>query len=185
VGADDVVAAASRGERWALTELFRAYQPGLVRFLRGQERAAADDLAGEVWMAVAHRLGEFVGDERAFRCWLFTIARNRLADYRRRAARRRTAPLPADEIEPYLESGRSADPADVVVGDMAAQEAIDQLVGELPPAQAEVVLLRVVGGFDVAEVASITGRSAGAVRVLQCRALKRLASTPAARVVTR
>jgi RNA polymerase sigma-70 factor (ECF subfamily) len=185
VSTDDVVAAASRGERWALTELYRAYQPGLVRFLRGQERAAAEDLASEVWIAVAHRLGQFVGDERAFRCWLFTIARNRLADHRRRAARRRTSPLPADDIELHIKAGGSVDPADLVVGDMAAHESIDVLAGELPPAQAEVVLLRVVGGLDVAEVASITGRSEGAVRVLQCRALKRLSSALASSVVTR
>ena len=184
MGADDVVAAASRGERWALTELFRAYQPALLRFLRGQDRAAAEDLAGEVWMAVAQRLGDFVGDARAFRCWLLTIARNRLADHRRRGARRRTTPLPAADIEPHLDAERSGDPAELVVADIAAQQAIDLLVSALPAAQAEVVLLRVVGGLDVAEVAVVTGRSKGAVRVLQCRALKRLGSSAAVGVVT-
>jgi RNA polymerase sigma-70 factor, ECF subfamily len=134
---------------------------------------------------VAQRLGDFVGDERAFRCWLFTIARNRLADHRRRAVRRRTTPLPATDIEPLLDAVRSGDPAELVVADMAAQQAIDVLVGALPAAQAEVVLLRVVGGLDVAEVAAVTGRSEGAVRVLQCRALKRLGSRSAMGVVTR
>ena len=47
-------------------------------------------------------------------------------------------------------------------------------IARLAPDQAEVVLLRVVGGFDVDEVAAIVGKKAGAVRVLQHRALKRL-----------
>jgi RNA polymerase sigma-70 factor (ECF subfamily) len=45
----------------------------------------------------------------------------------------------------------------------------------LPPAQAEIVLLRVVAGFDSYEVAAVTGRKPGTVRVMQKRALERLA----------
>lgn len=47
-------------------------------------------------------------------------------------------------------------------------------IATLPPDQAEVVLLRVVAGFNAGEVAAIVGKKAGAVRVLQHRALKRL-----------
>jgi RNA polymerase sigma-70 factor, ECF subfamily len=185
VHGDEVVAAARRGERWAFTELFRAYQPGLLRFLRGQEPGAADDLAGEVWVAVARGLDRFVGDERAFRCWVFAIARNRLADHRRTAARRRTAPLQPKDLESYVDLGAVPDPADVVVGARSAQDAIDALVVILSPSQAEVVLLRIVGGLDVAEVASITGKSEGSVRVLQHRALRRLGSALTPRTVTK
>jgi RNA polymerase sigma-70 factor, ECF subfamily len=45
----------------------------------------------------------------------------------------------------------------------------------LPREWAEIVLLRVVGGLDSAEVAAVTGRKAGTVRVIQKRALERLA----------
>ena len=45
----------------------------------------------------------------------------------------------------------------------------------LPPDQAEIILLRVVAGLPVEEVAAITGRRPGTVRVLQHRALRRLA----------
>jgi RNA polymerase sigma-70 factor (ECF subfamily) len=177
-----VVAAAIRGERWALTELFRTYHSGLLRFLRGQDHAAADDLASEVWMAVAQRLSTFTGDERAFRCWLFTIARNRLADHRRRTLRRRTSPVSADDIE--LQAERAEDPGERVVAVVSARQAVERLVADLPPAQAEVVLLRVCAGLSVSEVAGITGRSEGAVRVLQHRALRRLGSTRIATGVT-
>jgi RNA polymerase sigma-70 factor (ECF subfamily) len=45
----------------------------------------------------------------------------------------------------------------------------------LPPAQAEIVLLRIVAGLDSYEVAAVTGRKPGTVRVMQKRALERLA----------
>jgi hypothetical protein len=73
--ASDLLAAASRREQWAITLLFRAYQPLLLRYFRAQTPAVADDLAGEVWVAVARGLHRFAGDEAGFRAWLFTIAR--------------------------------------------------------------------------------------------------------------
>jgi RNA polymerase sigma-70 factor (ECF subfamily) len=49
------------------------------------------------------------------------------------------------------------------------------LVAELPPDQAEVVALRVLGSLEAAEVARILGKRPGAVRVLAHRGLRRLA----------
>jgi RNA polymerase sigma-70 factor, ECF subfamily len=66
--------------------------------------------------------------------------------------------------------------ATAAVDDAAADgaQAAAALIARLPRAQAEVVLLRVVGGLSGEEVARITGRSEGAVRVIQHRALRRL-----------
>ena len=177
------MARACAGDVAALQELFHAYQPGVLRFLRALEPRAADDLAGEVWLAVAERLHAFDGDDAAFRAWLFTIARNRLADHRRRAARRpRLVPLHAvgDPAE-----GCDTDPGVVAVEQLSAQEAVDRLVAALPPDQAEVVLLRVVGGLSVDQAATLTGRRPGTVRVIQHRALKRLVRSFASEAVTR
>jgi RNA polymerase sigma-70 factor (ECF subfamily) len=171
-----VLAAAEQGEHWALTGLFRAYQPSLLRYLRGQEPSVADDLAGDVWVAVARRLSRFVGDELAFRSWLFTIARCRLVDHRRKMARRRTDLMGDERIDLSNNGARyGRDPAVLVLEQLSAQEAVDRLVADLTPEQAEAVMLRVVAGFDVGEVARIMGRTPGSVRVLCHRALRRLA----------
>jgi RNA polymerase sigma-70 factor (ECF subfamily) len=172
----DVVAAAGNGEQWALTELFRAYQPPLLRYFRAQEPRAADDLAGEVWIVVARSLTQFRGDEAGFRSWLFTIARRRLIDHRRRAARQRTDVVASDQLDTVDEWGLGGDPATAVMDRMGAQGAVDALVAQLSPDQAEAVLLRVVGALSVAETARIMGRPPGAVRVLCHRALRQLAS---------
>jgi len=133
----------------------------------------ADDLAGEVWVAVARGLRGFSGDEAGFRGWLFTIARRRLIEHRRRAARRRTDPAPPEHFHRTL--APRSDPAGLVVERMASQAAVDALVAGLPPDQTEAVLLRVVAGLEVAEVARLMGRSRGSVRVLCHRALRRMA----------
>ena len=71
--------------------------------------------------------------------------------------------------------GLRGDPASTVLERLGAQGAVDDLVAELTPEQAEAVLLRVVGGLPVSEVARIMQHRAGAVRVLCHRALRRLA----------
>jgi RNA polymerase sigma-70 factor (ECF subfamily) len=50
------------------------------------------------------------------------------------------------------------------------------MVASLPGDQAEIIVLRVVAGLDVGQVARITGKSPGAVRVATHRGLRRLAS---------
>jgi RNA polymerase sigma-70 factor (ECF subfamily) len=175
-----VLADAGQGQSDALTQIFRTYQPRLLRYLRAQEPGMADDLAAEVWLAVARGLDGFRGDEAGFRGWIFTIARHRVIEHRRRLARRRTEPLPDDRLDRAVDRGFGGDPAWLVIERLGAQQAIEVAVADLAPDQAEAMLLRVLGGFDVAEVARIMGRSPGSVRVLCHRALKRLAHSRSA-----
>ena len=167
---------AGQGEQRALTEIYRAYNPRLLRYLRAQEPGMAEDLAAEVWLAVARGLSRFSGDEAGFRGWIFTIARHRLIEHRRKVARHRTELMPHDRLDGPIERGFGGDPAWLVIEQLGVQETIEMLVAGLAPDQAEAVLLRVLGGFDVTEVARIMGKSPGSVRVLCHRALKRLAA---------
>ncbi|HEY8546610.1 MAG TPA: RNA polymerase sigma factor [Acidimicrobiales bacterium] len=170
------MAAAGKGEHWALTVLFRAYQPMLLRYLRSQDAGVADDLASDVWVAVARGLRGFDDDEAGFRRWLFTIARRRVIEHRRKLTRRRTDPASPDTLDGPDRRRGGDDPADLVLDRITAQEAIDLVAADLTPDQAEAVLLRVVAGLDVADIARIMDRPPGTVRVLCHRALKRLAA---------
>lgn len=165
-----ILAAAQTGADWAIALLFREQQPRLLRYLRAQAHDAADDLASDTWLDVARNLRSFEGDEDAFRGWLFTIARRRLVDHRRRTARRvATTDAEFPDVAAAVDTETAA--LDLgALGDAAAR----QLVASLPDELAEIVLLRVVAGLDVAEVAAIVRRRPGTVRVLQHRALQRL-----------
>jgi RNA polymerase sigma-70 factor, ECF subfamily len=153
--------------------LWRTLHPSLLRYLRVRGDHHPEDVAAETWLQVARGLARFEGDVAAFRAWLFTIARNRATDEGRARARRPAQVLMAD---PHLGVRSPAEPsAEDLADENAATERALQLVGTLPPLQAEVVLLRVVAGLDVADVAAILGRPPGTVRVMVHRALRSLA----------
>lgn len=163
-----VLAAAQAGAGWAFERLFRAHQPRLVRYLRAQAGSDGDDVAADTWLSVARGLPGFAGTEDDFRGWLFTIARRRLHDHHRRVRARPRAVATDAAL-----TGRAS--SDDVAGDVAGDDAARRIVAALGGRDADIVLLRVVGGFSAAEVAAITGRRTGAVRVAQHRALRRLA----------
>ena len=163
-----VLAAAAGGDDAAFGILWRDLHPALLRYLHAFAPGAADDLASETWLRVVRGLDQFSGDERAFRAWVFTIARNRAVDRWRRRTRRRDHPVP---LEALVDLPGPDDPAGAALDAISSRAAV-ALIATLPPDQ---VLLRVVAGLEVAEVAAITGKRPGNVRVLAHRALRRLA----------
>ena len=174
---DTAVQRARSGDRDALSELFRAFHPRLLRYLRAREPRLADDLASETWLAVAQRIEDFEGDVSAFSAWLFTIARHRLADGRRTAARRRTDPVARVGESPARHSVE-----DAAVDNVSAAAAVESIVRALSPDQAEVMLLRVLGDLSIEQVATVMGRDANWVGVTQHRAMKRLSDRVAPRM---
>jgi RNA polymerase sigma-70 factor (ECF subfamily) len=171
---DDVVSAARRGDEDAIAHLFTELHPRLVRFLAARSGQASDDLAGEVWMAVAKRIGQFEGDWDDFRKWLFAIARNRVADHHRSNARRRTIVESNAFDGRWTPNDRGCDEA--ALDHLSGERAAKIIASVLSPDQAEVVLLRVLGDLDADQVAAIMNRSPGWVRVTQHRALRHLAA---------
>jgi RNA polymerase sigma-70 factor (ECF subfamily) len=168
---DALVARGSLGDEEALASLYRELSPPLLGFLRGLAPEESEDLASETWIAAAGALAGFEGDGAGFRRLLFTIARRRAIDHLRKRSRRRTAPLASPP-----EAAHSADAAAPLLEEEDAREAIERIFALLPRPQAEVVVLRVVGGLSVADVATVLGRSPASVSVLQSRGLRRLAT---------
>lgn len=166
------LAAAKAGDERAAEQLYLDHQPMLIRYLRSQEPRTAEDLAAEVWLAAAGALADFEGDESGFRGWLFTIARRRVIEHRRRGLRRRT-----DSVDPevFVETVGRDDPAQQASAAVDAQRAVDVIAQHLSPDQAEVLILRVVADLSAAQVGELMGRPEAWVRITQHRALKRLA----------
>jgi RNA polymerase sigma-70 factor (ECF subfamily) len=170
VGLTDDPLVVSPNAETALGRLYEEFHRPLLAYLRACDHHACDDLAGDTWLKVAAGLSRFDGDKSGFRAWLFTIARCRVIDHRRTMARR------ADAVDPAALAARAAtdDPAAEAVSALDGEAAL-RTIGALPPDQADVVLLRVVADLSTDEVATIMGKRPGTVRVLQHRALRRLA----------
>jgi RNA polymerase sigma-70 factor (ECF subfamily) len=169
-----VLRAAQLGEEWAFAALYRHLNARILRYFASRVPDLAEDLTAETWMGAARNLRSFDGDERSFRAWMFTIANRRLVQHWRESTRR-----PPAEPSSDLDSGQTGagEVEDAAVQTVVAQEAARLIAGSLTAEQAEVVLLRVLGGLDIGEVARILGKRSGAVRALQHKAIRKLAAT--------
>lgn len=175
-----MLAAAQEGSEAAFSRLFRDANPALLRYLRVIAPQAAEDVAAETLLQVVRALMGFRGDERGWRAWLFTMARRRAIDEARRRSRR-----PEGALEKTLPDRlpTAPDTADLALEHIDTRSALS-LVAQLPPHQAEVILLRVVAGLDNETVARLIGRSPGAVRVAAHRGLRTMAGILAEADVT-
>jgi RNA polymerase sigma-70 factor (ECF subfamily) len=165
-----VLAGAQGGDDDQFAVLWRDANPALLRYLRVLAPENAEDIAAETWVNVVRGLPRFIGDEAAWRAWLFTTARRRLIDQAR--ARKRHPADPLDDIS-AAEMPRTADTAQLALDNLATKSAI-ALLSQLPAPQAEVIMLRVVAGLDTDAVAQLLGKSPGNVRVMAHRGLKKL-----------
>lgn len=161
-----VLAAAREGADWAWTRVYRDLAPSVLGYLRARGAGEPDDLTGEVFLQVVRDLRGFKGGEREFRAWVFAIAHHRLIDDVRHRGRRPVEP--AAEVADWQ---TPAEDAEEEVLRAFATERVRRIIEQLPPEQRDVLLLRVLGGLTVSEVAKAVGKSAGAVKALQRRGL--------------
>jgi RNA polymerase sigma-70 factor (ECF subfamily) len=141
----------------------RVFMQALTGLPRFEERA--DSFVGAGGTAA-----EIPADASTFRVWLFRIARNVVANERRRDRRRPVAPL---------EHASDLAAADDIFESAAAREAGSaawHAVARLPEDRRRAVVLRFVDEMSTAEIAEVLGRSEGAVRVLLHRALRSVAA---------
>jgi RNA polymerase sigma-70 factor (ECF subfamily) len=156
-------ARANRPEAWEA--LYRWLAGGVAGYLRMLGARDVEDLTSEVFLAVFRRVGAFHGTEANFRSWVFTVAHSRLLDERRRHARTpHVAPLDAS-----ISQAESAQGPEELALNTLANERVEAICARLAPDQRAVVLLRVIGGLSLDEVATAIGKSTGAVKQLQRR----------------
>lgn len=177
IGSDDrdlsvAIEDARSGDEDAFRTLYRAVQPGLLRYLRVQVGDAAEDVASETWLQVTRDLRSFSGDIGGFRGWVATIARHRALDHVRRQNRQ---PQSGGLIEELGELP-ALDDTEGAAMEAVATDAALALIARLPRDQGEAVLLRVVMGLDAKSAAKVLGKRAGAVRTAAYRGLRGLAA---------
>ena len=136
----------------------------------GAETAGVAGVAGVVGVAgVAGVAGSDPAEFSTFRVWLFRIARNVVANERRRDRRRPVSPLE------YASGVAAPDDVAELAATREATSAALRAVERLPEDRRRVVVLRFVNEMSTSEIAAILGRSEGAVRVLLHRALRSVA----------
>jgi RNA polymerase sigma factor (sigma-70 family) len=164
-----VLAAARSGAPWAFERLYFDLSPQVANYLGLRGVPDRDDVTSEVFLAVFERLATFNGSETKFRSWVFAIAHNKAADVHRRESRR-----PWSEVSHDVAFDRpGGDVEDEALSSLRAQR-VRQLLDRLPDVQREVLALRIVADLTVDQVAAALGKTSGAVKQHQRRALNRL-----------
>jgi RNA polymerase sigma-70 factor (ECF subfamily) len=165
---------AQEGSAHAFALLYDHYVDQVFAFVyhRIGQRQTAEDLVSDVFLRAFRRIKTFKWQGVDFGAWLLTIARNRVADHFKSARFRMEATV--EEVFDTPQSGGPDDPEQALLSGDAARyvhEALRNLKGE----QAEVLYLRFIQHLSVAETGAVMGKSDGAIKALQYRALKALA----------
>jgi len=167
---DDETLAALAGEDFeAFAELYRRYECVVFRVVRARTPSddVAEDITAHVFFKALISADEWRG-EGSYRSWLYGIARNSVSSWRNQKGRNAVVL----EVVPDLEDPVPTPPVQVVIGE--ERDLIWKRVAELPDAQREAVVLRYLKEHSIDEIANITKRTKGAVRILLHRARCRL-----------
>jgi RNA polymerase sigma-70 factor (ECF subfamily) len=155
----EVIQACQRGDHDAFALLFETYKDKVysIALRYSGDPAAAMDIAQEAFLKLLSQIKSFRG-EASFETWLYRLVVNSCLDQQRRL--RRLTPL----IEEFLNVFRT--PRETVLHDMVraeVQKNVQHAVGNLPPEQRMVVVLRYTEGLSYEDIAEILGCSAGTV----------------------
>lgn len=177
---NDLLDRACQGESEALSHLYRHFLPAVFGYIaaRVPQRSLAEDLTSDVFLKMVEGISQLrARDEAGFTAWLLRIARMTVAEHYRRQEKRPTL-LP---LEPSVPGEELTLPAEHPEGNPVRQaEARDewrqtvQAINALTEEQRQVLVGRLLLGYDIATVARIVGKKPNAIKALQFRALNSL-----------
>lgn len=171
-----LIARAQQGDTDAFGELYAMHHEAIAAFVRqrvGNHRQRTEDVTAEVFLRAFRKLDTFTWKGKSLRAWLFTIARNMVADHYKALSTKRLTYV--DDIREESDYWGTPDCAteDVVLAGLQNSE-LHAAVGELTGLQRKVIVLRFFGDLTVEETAVALGRSAGATKTVQYRAVRSL-----------
>ncbi len=183
-GIERLLDRARQGNAEALSALYHRFLPGIFGYIatRVPDRATAEDLTSDVFLQMVEGIHHLrAEDEAGFTAWLLRIARVTVAGYyRKREKQPAHLSLPGQAWENthaesliLLESHPEADPVQWTEA-REDWQAVVQAINHLTEEQRQVLVGRLILGYDVATVAHMLGKKANAVKALQFRALQSL-----------
>lgn len=163
---------ASNNDADAFSQLYRLYFPQVFTFInfRVSSREDAEDLANAVFEKALGAIDRYRPKPAQFSTWLYTIAKNCIIDH----YRKRRLPVDAEaEAEVVPCADVSSDPVACVLSEERKRTLREALLA-LTPDQREVVECRFFFELSILETAEAMGKTEGAVKALQFRALEGL-----------
>lgn len=174
VGFGDLLDRAAAHDRAAIDDIVAEFEPALLQFATNRGATDAESVVNGALSDALTSLPKFRGrDRRAFRAYLYQILRRRIADQYRRAYNQ---PKIASGLDDDLVSELVDHDASVFDERLADRDLVEEILDQLTEEQREVLEMRVLTGLSIKETATRTGRTEGAVKSMQRRALTSLRS---------
>lgn len=165
---EQLVAAARTLDDGAWAEIYRRHAPQVYAYIyfRLRDQHTAEDLAADVFVKAIAGIGGYVWRGTPLLAWLYRIAHNVTADFRKSAARRAQHTVIGEPGE-VVDSDDALDSFERTTDMMRAIEALTE-------DQQQVIVLRFYQGMSTAQVAVVVGKPESAVKALQARGLRSL-----------
>lgn len=168
---EELLAQAMEYDERALSELYDRYEAKIYSYIyrRTSDQGVAEDLTAQVFLRMLESIRNRRAWHSSFSGWLYRIAHNLIIDQYRRRDRQGSVPIEDSAALPEMKQN----PVLTVEMNLDAQRlraAIQRLTDE----QAEVVSLRFLEGYSIAEVAEMMDKTEGAIKALQYRAVATL-----------
>ncbi len=156
----------------AFAMLYEHYYQDIYNYIyyRVASDPVAEDLTSDIFLKALESIDSFTFRGIPFSAWLFRIARSIVAEYFRGMAKTSET---AFEEEMFSGEGQ----ADDALETKHTQQRLARALGDLTEDQQQVIVLKFVDGFSNTDIAQILGKSEGAIKSLQHRALSALNRT--------
>jgi RNA polymerase sigma-70 factor (ECF subfamily) len=166
----ELIALAASGDRDAFGVLYERYVLKVFRhvYYLTSDTHTAEDLTGQTFLKALEAITRYEDRGVPFHAWLLRIAHNLTVNHKK-LRRNNTAPLP-ETIEAEGIDFSPEDSCEAKVNGEKVWDGVRRLRGD----QRQVIVMRFIDGLSYTDIAQILGKSIGAVRVTQYRALNSL-----------
>ncbi|WP_120521076.1 RNA polymerase sigma factor [Arthrobacter celericrescens] len=166
---DEALQALQGNDAELFSAVYQAFAGQVFGYLSAKGVQDPEALTQDVFLAVLPRIDAISGGVKGLRTFVFSVAHARMVDDHRRQVR-----SPEHQEFEAERDTREVLSAEAEAMDRVAPGEVLALLGFLPEEQREVLSLRIIAGLTVEQVAEIMGKSQGAVKQLQRRALNTL-----------
>ncbi|HVN26382.1 MAG TPA: sigma-70 family RNA polymerase sigma factor [Candidatus Paceibacterota bacterium] len=169
-GEEKLIKDAIRGNSSAFGALYDSYQPMIYRFVlvKTGSREEAEDITHQVFLSAWQNVRTYKHRGHPFSSWLYQIARNQVIDF----YRAKKSDIALDALDPEYFAVPTT-----VSADLAAKleiEKVRRAIEQLKPDYQDVIILRFIEDVSLKETAAAIGKTEGAVKLMQHRAMKEL-----------
>ncbi len=169
-GEDKLIVRAKKGEKECFGQLYDHYTPQIYRFilLKVTNRHEAEDLTHDVFLSAWQNLRGYKSQGFPFSSWLYQIARNKVIDHYR------TKKFHANVDELDESAVKLVDMTENNLEKVLSLEVIQKAMKNLNSEQQDVLIMKFIEDLPHRDIAATLGKSEGAVRLIQHRALNAL-----------